>query len=50
MRRMRKKQQSEAEPEGGGRDGQKNELPILVIVGILLLSLVCLAGAWALLR
>lgn len=50
MRRIPMKRQPNAGPEAGAKETRQKQLAIPAIVGIWLLSLACLAGAWALLR
>ncbi|WP_328990415.1 hypothetical protein OG394_29570 [Kribbella sp. NBC_01245] len=50
MRRIPMKRQHNAGPEAGAKEDRQKQLAIPAIVGIWLLSLACLAGAWALLR
>lgn len=50
MRRIGRKRQHNAGPEAGAKESRQKQLAIPAIVGIWLLSLACLAGAWALLR
>ncbi|MFB6724906.1 hypothetical protein ACFCV3_32315 [Kribbella sp. NPDC056345] len=50
MHRIGRKRQRNAGPEAGAKDSRRKQPAIPAIVGIWLLSLACLAGAWALLR
>jgi hypothetical protein len=49
MRRTGRKRQHKAGHEADAKESRRKQLAIPAIVGVWLLSLACLAGAWALL-